>query len=145
MALVGTFDPKAVIVTWDGLRVEGFTTDGIATFEKLQESSRETGADGFTTITKPATLGRVATLTLYANSPGYKLLAETWNDEKAATGPVVEHTFQMEDVVSGDLVSDPAAVMLDGPVMDIGTTGGTRSFTILLPDPTERYGSEISG
>ena len=130
------------MVLWDGLRIEGFTTDGITAPERLQETETEVGSDGFVVVTRASANAEIVTLTLYPNSPGYRILSETFSQEQSERGSLPVHTYHQENSITGDVMSDPTAILLQGPLLGEGVAG-PREFKILLPDPVKRYAENI--
>jgi hypothetical protein len=143
MATTGTHDPRSIFVLLDGLRLEGFISDTIADYERLQEVQTDVGADGHVSITLPSTTAKIVTLAFYPSAPGYKILADIYKAERTEV-PKPAHEYHQEDAVTGDVVSDPGAILLEGPLMSVGAQAGPRSFRILLPNPTEDYGANVT-
>ncbi len=143
MALTGTYDANAVICTTDDLRIQGFAPDSMIEYERLSEAEVTVGADGFAAVSKASSRALVATLTLLETSPGYRILADFWTEQENTVGPFTVRPFYMEDIINGDIVSDPQAVIIQGPVMSKGARVGTREFKIFLPDPTEKFAQNV--
>lgn len=138
-----THDPKAVIVLFDGLRLEGYTENDISAYERLQDPDVQIGADGHTSVTRPSATAEIVTLVFYPSSTGYKILADTYAAEQAQVGALPTHEFYQENAVTGDVISDKAARILQGPTFNEGAQAGPREFRILLPKPTKSYGENI--
>lgn len=143
MALTGTYDPTAVIVTVDDLRIEGFAQDNMIEVEKLVESETGVGGDGHAFVSKASSRAKRVKLTLLETSPGYRILGDFWTEQENAIGPLPLRPFYMEDLNNGDILSDGNAVIVEGPVMSKGARIGTREFVMLLPKPEEQYGTLI--
>lgn len=143
MSLVGTYDPSAVILTVDGLRIQGFSQDAAVTSEKITESEVTVGGDGFAVISVAPSRARIVTVTLLETSPGYRILADFWSEQRNAVGALPPRPFNLEDLNNGDVLIDPCAVLYEGPVISKGARVGTREFKFLLPDPTEKFAQNI--
>jgi hypothetical protein len=141
--LTGTYDPKAVIVTVDDLRIEGFAQDTMVEFEKLAESEAIVGADGHATVSKAPSRAKMVTLTLLETSPGYRILGDFWKEQESSVGALPARPFYLEDLINGDIVTDANAVLMEGPVLSKGARVGTREFKIFLPNPEEQYATNV--
>lgn len=144
MAIVGTYDPQAVILTVGGLRIQGFAQDSAITSEKITESEVTVGADGLAVVSVAPSRARIVTITLLEVSPGYKILADFWNEQRNARGALPARKFNLKDLNNGDKLTDNSAVIYEGPVISKGARVGTREFKMLLPDPNEKFGTNIT-
>ena len=144
MALVGTYDPAAVILTVDGLRIQGLAPDSAIQSEKTSESEVTVGMDGVAVVSIAPGRARVVTITVLETSPGYRILADFWTDQRNTIGAIVPRPFNLEDLINGDLLNDPEAVLLEGPVISKGARVGTREFKMLLPNPTEKFAQNVN-
>jgi len=143
VALTGTYDPSAVIVTVDDLRIEGFAQDTMLDVEKLSESEAIVGADGHAVVSKAPSRAKVITLTLLETSPGYRILGDFWKEQESQVGALPARPFYMEDLINGDVMTDANSVIMEGPVMSKGARVGTREFQIFCPNPEEQYATNV--
>lgn len=136
MGLLKEYDPKNVIITWDGVTLNEGIAEG--TFVAIARTTRtwthNTGGDGGTTRVKGNDRTGTATLTLRMGSATNEALASRAQDEEL--DPPVSHVAPLliKDFDGVTLHSD-AEAHLDGPANDeFATTEGNREWVLLLPN-----------
>lgn len=136
MGLLKEYDPKNVIISWDGVTLNEGIAEG--TFVTVARTTRtwthNTGGDGGTTRVKGNDRTGTTTLTLRAGSVTNDVLAEKAQDEEL--DPQVSHVAPLliKDFNGTTLHSDPEA-HLDGPANDENaTTEGNREWVLLCPN-----------
>jgi len=134
--LLKEYDPKEVIITWDGVNLH----DGIAsgTFVTVARTNRtfshNVGGDGGATRVRSNDRSAAVTVTLRVGSDTNNALASRAADEEL--DPPVPHVAALliQDFSGTTLHSSPQAY-LDGPTNDeFATEEGNREWTLLVHD-----------
>lgn len=136
MAL-NTYDPKQVVVTLNGMRLQGFSEDSMVkvtftspVFETVA------GADGKTTRVRIHDDRAVVTVSLMQSSDGNKILSSMLNRDKATPNGAGVGTLMIADLSGQVLIHSDTAWIKGRPEMEFGKKVNARSWEIEASDVT---------
>ena len=133
MGLLKEYDPKDVVITWDGVLLNEGIADG--TFITVTRNERtfalSVGGDGGSTRVRNNNRSGLVTVTLRMGSETNAQLSDKVKDEESGTphvAPLLVQDF------SGNTLHSSEQAFLDGfPDDSMGTEEGTREWTLLCP------------
>ena len=133
MGALKEYDPKQVVVSWDGVTLNEGIADG--TFVSVTRTERvfalSVGGDGGTTRVRQNNQSGTVTVTLRAGSATNELLSVKVQDEETGTshvGPLLVKDF------SGNTLHESEQAFLEGfPDDAMATEEGTREWVLLCP------------
>lgn len=135
MGLLKEYNPKEVIISWDGVNMnEGIASGTFVTLARTTRTfSQNTGGDGGTTRVRSNDQSASVTVTLRAGSETNEKLSNRATDEEL--DPPTPHVAALlvQDFSGNTLHSAPQAY-LDGPANDeFATEEGNREWVLLTP------------
>lgn len=131
-----TYNLARVMLTVGGYEIGGYEDDAITIEFSADIGEMSVSADGeytFSVINDP---GAAVTIRLRETSRGYRELATLMQAQESTTrtGPLADLDFRLNDLNSGDKVSDGQAVFTKRPSLSKAKGAGTREFGMFLPN-----------
>ncbi len=133
MSRTKTYDPSAIILIINGLRIEGGGETAFVDFEAASpRASDAVSVTGEVTVNRNADRRVYATITVMQTSVACRLLDQIMRAQ-AALPSYVPMPFLMIDPVNGDEIASTEAVFIESALPSQGKTAGERTFKLLLP------------
>lgn len=131
---VKTYDFKHVRLVIGTRTLTGYGEDGGIEVEPNSDVAEfSVDADGGVTVSVSNDKSMIATITVRESGRGYRELGELLATQEALGGRIPGYSFAMFDEISGETVSDGAAVFIGRPTISKNKTVGDREFRLLLP------------
>ncbi len=135
-----TYDIATVVQTLGTIFIDGASLgeDGGVTFEGegLTRFTEKVGAGGQVTVSRNNDKRVRAKLTLMETSKFCKPIDDLVRAQ-ALPGPVLPCVYSMVDLITGDSINEPFAVITETPGPSKAKEAGMREWTILLPNGAE--------
>lgn len=127
--LVGTYDPKQVIVTVGGVPISGYAEDTFISIKRSNGAlySKKHGADGSVERIKRNSFDFTVELTLQQTSNSNLVLDGIMNADLAANAPVI---LAVADLSGNSLFSAASAWISEDPDMDLGSDTTSRKWVL---------------
>lgn len=133
MSRLKTYDPTAILLLINGLRIEGGGETAYIDFEAASpRASDAVSVTGEVVVNRNADRRVYATITVMETSVACRVLDQIMRAQAAlpSYGPM---PFLMIDPVSGDEIASSEAVFIESALPSKAKTAGERTFKLLLP------------